>query len=332
MRISLLIFCGLFFISSCIKRIDGPLDITVSELPKIEIPLLENYPQKVYYNLESKSIVKTSSNLNWDIAFSSNPTSSDHNVILNYSLGVSCNGFTLKDTNYSKVYDESIFSSNTLKYANYYDSFAILFEENFYGANASYQYVYYLNFANSYYVKMQILDYTTSYVKIRYSRLDGSSEQIAMIPLSSNQNYTYFKLFPSEIVDIEPLDKTSWDIEFTTYTTYIYDFGLPRMYRVAGALYNPSKSIKTCYFENARIENIVSSQLTNATYTSSLKGIGYEWKQWSNPGQTGFYTIVPRVYGIQNAGKYYTIQFTEFSKIIDGKAVNGYPTFLQNSL
>lgn len=328
-KIVLTVIAFNFLLSSCIDKIDGPLDIPLSNLPKIEIPLLEDYSQKVYYNLSSQSIVKVSKSYDWEIAFSGSQNLPK--VIMNYALGLSCNGFTQNDTNFSLVVSDNVFSSNTLKYANYYDSFANLFSENFSGG-VNQRFVYYLHFGADVYKKFQILELSSSQVSFRYSDLNGSNEKVVSIPLNANQNYTYYSILSNAIKDVEPASKDLWDLEFTHYTTYIYDFNQPRMYGVTGVLSNPAKDIKTTVFENISIEEITSSKLSNAIYSSSKKGIGYEWKRWSSPGQQGYYTIEPRSYGINVDGKYFAIQFVEFSKTVDGKLTKGYPSFLQNQL
>ena len=327
-RIALILVCNLWM-SSCINKIDGPLDIPLSNLPKIEIPLLEDYSQKVYYNLSSQSIVKVSKSYDWEIAFSGSQNLPK--VIMNYALGLSCNGFTLKDTLFSRTMSDNSFSTNELVYSNYYDSFARLFEDNFSGG-LNQRYVYYLHFGSDVYKKFQILEYSATSISFRYSDLNGANEKIVVLPLIASQNYNYYSLLTGTIMDVEPASKDLWDLEFTHYTTYIYDFNQPRMYGVTGVLSNPAKDIKTTVFENISIEEITSTKLSNAIYSSSKKGIGYEWKRWSSPGQQGYYTIEPRSYGINVDGKYFAIQFVEFSKTVDGKLTKGYPSFLQNSL
>lgn len=320
-----------FLLSSCISRVDGPLNIVVSNLPKIEIPLLENYTQKVYYNLSSQSIVKISKANDWEIAFSNSMIPGLAPVMMNYALGKSCNGFTAKDTNFSTIVNESVFFSTPLFYANYYDSFANLFGDNFVGG-VNNRYVYYLHFGGDIYKKFQILNYSSTQVSFRYSDLTGANEKTATVILNPAQNYSYYSILEGASRDIEPTNKDLWDLEFTHYTTFIYDFNQPQMYGVTGVLSNPSKNVKATVFENTPIDKLTSIQLSTAIYSSSRKAIGYEWKRWSSPGQQGFYTIEPRSYGINIDGQYYTIQFVDFSKTIDGKVAKGYPIFLQNNL
>jgi hypothetical protein len=331
MRERILFFVIIVFISSCIKRIDGPIDVPSYNYPKIEIPLLEDYSQKVYYNIAAQKIVKTSKSYDWEIAFSNNPTGSLEKVIMNYALGKSCNGFTLQDTNYSAIYGESEFFSRSLLYANYYDSFASLFSNNFQGSINN-RYVYYLHFGGDIYKKLQIIDYTNSMVRFRYSNLNGTNENLVNLPLNPNQNYSYYSLQTNVVKDIEPINKDSWDLEFTHYTTFIYDFNSPQMYSVTGVLTNPVRDIQTAILLNKNMEDITINSLSSAVFTSSKKAIGYEWKKWSSPGQQGFYTIDPRSYAVRISGKYYSMQFVEFSKAVNGVLTKGYPTFLQNSL
>lgn len=326
---------SILFFTSCIKEIDGPIVIPSSSFPKIEIPLVDDnsgsYYKKAYYNLETKTIVKSSYSKDWFIAFNSNPTNNFQKVILNYGLSKVCNGFTLKDTNFFEIKKEDIFLDNTRYYANFYDNFATLFQDNFDNLSSK-KYVYYAIFDEKGMFKIQILDYSTTSITFRYASLNNSVYKEVTLPLAPNQNYTYFSFETNAPADIEPADKSTWDIEFSRYTTFITDFGSPQMYAVNGALFNPSKSIQSTYIQNEKIENINLQKTTNLIYSDSLDGIGYSWKIYSNAGADGFYTIAPRVYIVKNTGKTYVLQFIEYSKLINNVNVRGYPTFLQNSL
>ena len=64
------------FLTSCLKEIDGPINVELSPFPKVELNLdqANEYKAKIYYQLASRSIVKTSDNLSWHIAFANDPT------------------------------------------------------------------------------------------------------------------------------------------------------------------------------------------------------------------------------------------------------------------
>lgn len=335
-RIYLLIIAVyyLFTLStSCVSRIDGPIMIDSSIYPKIEIDLGYNsasYTQKVYYNFEEQKVIKSSNSLDWDIAFSS-PVGTLRPTIMNYALGASCNGFTKRDTNFATIITDREFQSNQLFYSNYYDSTAILFESGF-SSGQLLKYVYYMNLESHGFFKIQILDYNANNVTIRYARLDQVNGTTVTIPISNTQNYTYFSFITNQVQDIEPADKSSWDIEFTKYTTYITDFGFSQVYGVTGAILNPSKNIRVAEWENYSMDGISNSVLNAGNYQTNLTAIGYDWKKWSSPGVDGFYTIPKRTYAIKSNNDTYLIQFIEFSKLIGSDLKRGFPTFLQKKL
>ena len=314
----------LLLISSCMKEIDGPLDIPLSPYPKIELNLEQanKYRAKIYYNLATKSIVKTSDNLSWHLAFSSN-ANSETKVIMNYAFGQGTWGATFDDTAWSRTLTQGQLESQTKIYANHYDSFANLFSR---GLNNVYYLYYGLNLASK---KLQILSFTANEVSFRYANIDGSFEQIKTIPLNPNTNFTYVSLADGSIQDIEPSDKLSWDFEATRYTTFVTDFSQPQMYGVGGFISNPSKSIQVAKLENKNLEDISDGSLINLVYGSKLTEIGYDWKKFSNGADDGFYTILPRSYIVKSNGLFYGLQFISYTNTIDGKPVNGYPLFLQ---
>ena len=308
------------------KEIDGPLDIELSQYPRTELNLeqINEYKAKIYYHLASKSIIKTSDNLSWHIAFANDP-SNKNKVIMNYALGKSCWGTTKNDTQWSRTIELSYF--DTVKkpiYANYYDSEADLFTRGLYN-------VFYLSYPGVYFpsIKFQILTYTPTEVSFRYANLDGTNEKTLTIPLNSSTHYTYVSLVTGAVQDIEPTDKMSWDFEVTRYTTYVTDFSQPQMYGVGGFISNPSKNITIAKVENVNLENINEANITSYSYSSHLTAIGHDWKKFSNGGPDGFYSILPRCYIVNIAGKNYGLQFISYTKTVDNKPVNGYPIFLQ---
>lgn len=309
--------------TSCMKEIDGPLDITLSPYPKVELNLEQelDYKAKIYYSLATKEIIKTSDNYSWHIAFASQ-ASNPHKVLMNYALGKSTWGATRQDTNWARTITQAELFSETQIYANHYDSFANLFQRGFYN-------VYYLNFgSNLVNKKFQVLSYTATEVSFRYANLDGSNEITKTITLNPNTNYTYISLIDASAVDVEPIDRLSWDFEVTRYTTYVTDFSQPQMYGVGGFISNPAKNILVAKVENKNLEDLSDASLTSLPFNNGLTSIGYDWKKFSNGGPDGFYTILPRSYVIKADGKTYGIQFISYTKTIAGKPINGYPVFL----
>lgn len=320
-------------LSSCIKRIDGPIDYEISAYKLYDVNLnysfnptsnLTEYVDKVYFSLADSSVVKSVKSNEWSIAFASNPAS-DRQVIMNYALGTTCNGFTLNDTNWTRIVTENTFATNTLKFANHYDTFANLMSSS----GITNNHIYYLNYGKyNVYHKLQILNKTASSVTFRYAKIDGSGEITQTLAINPQTNYTYFSFKDNAIIDIEPADKNSWDIEFTRYTTLVTEFNDTKMYTVTGVINNPNKSIKIAQFDDVKLEDISFNQLLSANYSNYLGKIGYSWKKFSSASQDGFYSIPTRSYVVNIDNKYYGMQFTEYSKLVDNIMVKGYPMFL----
>lgn len=317
---------GFFFcllLQSCIKQIDGPITIATSPYPKVELNLdqLGGYKNKIYYNLSTKSIVKTANSLDWHIAFASD-ASLTTKVMMNYALGKTCWGYTQNDTLWSRNITANDFNNQIPLYANHYDSFADLFKR---GINN----VYYLYYGSSYSpVKFQIISYLPNQVIFRYANVDGTNEKQITLALNPNTHYTYFSFSEQIEKDIEPLDKTSWDVEITRYTTFVTDFNQPQMYGVAGFINNPTKNINIAMVVDKSLDEIERTQFTSFSFSNKLTAIGHDWKKFNSASQDGFYTLPHRSYIVETGGKYFGIEFTAFSKTIDGKQMNGYPTFL----
>ncbi|MFY7861305.1 MAG: hypothetical protein ACOVP5_03690, partial [Chitinophagales bacterium] len=130
----------------------------------------------------------------------------------------------------------------------------------------------------------------------------------------------------------EPADRNTWDIEFTTYTTWVTDFGVTHYYRVAGSIFNQFKNDGAAKIENEVIENISTQTAQNIVMDYTKTAIGYDWKKFSSAAQDGFYSIPKRTYILDIAGQKYAIQFIEFSKEVNQKLERGFPTFLQRKI
>jgi hypothetical protein len=321
----------ILLMQSCIKRVDGPIDIPKSNYPTIEIDMgynLSTYTKKVFYDIESEQVVQQLNSEDWDIGVTTHPEL-EKKFIINYANGVPCNGFTKKTTDFTAPISESEFQSASLSYAHPYDDQSSLFNDVLINGTLS-QYVYYLNNGRNQLRKFQVIAYCQDSITIRFGSLSDNIGQTARIAIKPCQNYTYFSFQSNSTIAAEPIDRTSWDIEFTSYTTLVTDFGGTQYYRVVGALFNPSKNYGADKIENEVIENISSGQTRSIDYSKTA--IGYDWKKFSSASQDGFYSIPKRTYILDIAGQNYAIQFIEFSKEINQKLERGYPTFLQRKM
>jgi hypothetical protein len=335
MKFSILFFI-VFSFTSCVKVIDGPINVSIPSFTSAEIPLTKDYSQKVYYNLATKSIVKTTNSLSWDIAFTSDLTRKGK-VILNYAFGDICKGMNTSNNNFNTTYTTNFIEANALKfkYANYYELNSNLFDNSlsyFNNELSSNQNVFIVVLEPGRVRKIQILEYTNAKVVFRHGNIDNTDTVTVTMPLNPNNNYNYYSFKNKDFVLVEPANNTSWDIEFTKYTTLLTEFNSTRYYAVTGAIFNPSKTLQYTYLENVNINDVDLAKASSQSLKTDLLGIGYSWKKFSSPTNDGFYAIEPRTYIVKDNSKYYTIQFTEFSKLIGGTSEKGYPQFLQNNL
>jgi hypothetical protein len=332
---SKMIYFVLFILlmQSCIKRIDGPIDIPKSNYPTIEIDMgynLSTYTKKVFYDIESEQVVQRLNSEDWDIGITTHPEL-EKKFIINYANGVPCNGFTKKTTDFTAPISEAEYQSASLSYAHPYDDQSSLFGDVLINGTLS-QYVYYLNNGRNQLRKFQVIAYCQDSITIRYGSFNDNIGQTARFAINPSQNYTYFSFLTNSIIAAEPIDRKAWDIEFTSYTTLVTDFGGTQYYRVAGALYNPSKNDGAAKIENEVIENVSTQTAQNIVMDYTKTAIGYDWKKFSSAAQDGFYSIPKRTYILDIAGQKYAIQFIEFSKEVNQKLERGFPTFLQRKI
>jgi hypothetical protein len=241
------------------------------------------------------------------------------------------------NNNFNTTYTTNFIEANALKfkYANYYELNSNLFDNSlsyFNNELSSNQNVFIVVLEPGRVRKIQILEYTNTKVVFRHGNIDNTDTVTVTMPLNPNNNYNYYSFKNKDFVLVEPANNTSWDIEFTKYTTLLTEFNSTRYYAVTGAIFNPSKTLQYTYLENVNINDIDLAKASSQSLKTDLLGIGYSWKKFSSPTNDGFYAIEPRTYIVKDSSKYYTIQFTEFSKLIGGTTEKGYPQFLQNNL
>jgi hypothetical protein len=292
------------------------------------IPLLSKYTQKVYYSLDRDSIIKISNAMDWDIALNCNDNGPK--LIFNYAFGNKVFAINTQDTNFNTSYDLTYIAQNIDKidYANFYSPTATLFNSMLNSLNQSNNFVYIAKFDVRGYKKIQIKNLTPNSIEIKYSNIDQSNIQSVTITKDPTKNFVYFSLFDNQYKDIEPDNKSTWDLEFTRYNDLVTEFDSTIWYGVTGVLNNPSKKIETVVLKNKSLDKInFIDSVSGLTYTSATTGIGYSWKKYSSKTNEGFYTILPDSYVVRVDGKYSALQFIDFTSIVNGAVELGYPTF-----
>lgn len=174
--------------------------------------------------------------------------------------------------------------------------------------------------------KMMILGADESGFTIKFSKLKSGITDTLFIPRTDGYNYITMSFDNGgDVNNLEPRSE-SWDILFTGYTEF---FDVPgfEIYPVRGALLND----RLC--EAAEADSVMEfSDLTTeiaqkTQFTKVRNTVGYNWKVVDI--NTGVYTVNAfKKYLIKDPeGFIYKLRFIGFQRVIDGKAMQGYPQF-----
>ena len=185
------------------------------------------------------------------------------------------------------------------------------------------------------FVKFQILDFNDNSYTIQFKDLSdiSSAPHTLIIPKKNEYNYTYVNLNDNgSIVNIEP-KKTNWDLWFTFYTAWVYNFadGLYYPYQVGGCLINPNQT-EVAFDTTDRFNDIAILEAASMKYHRNWDIIGYGWKSFSGIGSgSGEYTIFTYVTYIIKTQReeYYKIRFLDY---YNAARQSGYPKFEQMEL
>ncbi len=324
----------LFSLSACLKE-DKMLP--KPQINSVVTTINDIKKQQVYYNLKDSSIVATNNITDWDLRFDCD----EHfNVWLNSAriMYVADAGIkSLNDIdNKNGLYFDFDYSTGSR------DSNAIKEWGDFSIVNpTSYNHTYVLfkgqneNGDSLGFVKFQLKDFSSNSYIIEFKDLADvtSAPSVLVIPKNNEYNYTYISLKDNgSIVNIEP-KKTDWDLWFTLYTTYVYNFsdGLFYPYQVGGCLINPYQS-EVAFDTTDRFQPIDILEAQNMTYFKNWDIIGYGWKSFSGIGSgSGEYTIYTNVtYTLKNyKNEYFKIRFMDY---YNTSRQSGYPKFEHQQL
>ena len=319
------------------RKIDEPAG-------KIVVELGESYKNKVYFNLESKTSIKSVNPHNWDIAFECAPNK--YGVTLNYANGTPF-GYVIKDLDFNRVTAasiqnlEKVYDNNDGNYKNTVVGEWCSFEPGV--KPESYKKTYIIDRGvdgntgeplgvKKFQINSFDIDKNTYFIK--YANLDNSEYKEATLKKNPDYNFLYFSFLEQDLIDHEPL-KDSWDIVFTRYSTRVDNI---LQYSVVGVLNNQSKNISVAIDStNLTFTNSISSQfISTLNFLKNLDAIGYSWKNYpysSNPTSGTYKIITNRTYFIkEGSSKFYKLKFYEYYKTIGTKQVSGYPTFLLENI
>tara|TARA_B100001287_G_scaffold276222_1_gene286288 strand:+ start:5058 stop:6278 length:1221 start_codon:yes stop_codon:yes gene_type:complete len=248
------------------------------------------YTNQSFYNF-SNGEVSNISNINWDIAFSTDAFSTT--IRINDGKGVELYNYTLGDTSDWNLINNSTTNIITNSLNNSDTSWEIGAFNLYNGGGFDYSWgvynlvthhingdsLYIIKTINGNWKKLWIKSKISGDYLIQYSNLDGSNLVSSFIDASNydTKRFIYFSMDQNLILDREPtLD--SWDI---TFTKYITDLGIP--YSVTGVLGNVGIKV-------AKVTNLVEpynfTDYNNQQYNTEINSIGYDWKTFSGGGYT----------------------------------------------
>ena len=279
-----------------------------------------SYAYDIYYSL-TDGITATPERVNWDLAFSTNP--SDNNIRINSGNAVrlyevsndinewgnitSLNSNALRLRNSNVDWSYGAFVVNTSDGLNYgwgdYNTETNIVE----GSR-----IYIIEFGTPTISKKIIINSLNLGVyNFTIANLDGSFEENIFIDTTpySDKNFIYYSIETNEILDREP-NSSSWDLLFTKYEEDLNNelanpLNYSQPYFVAGVLTNGNTIAQ---YEGPTSDIISFSELDT---TSNINTIGWDWKEY-----TGTFSIVPNLsYYItdQNQTSLHKIVFESFS-------------------
>lgn len=164
------------------------------------------------------------------------------------------------------------------------------------------------------YVKIQLFGVRGGVYQFRWGFVSTPSvSYLTQLVTQPNSNFIYYSFSAKDTVNNEPLDRSKWDIEFTTYKEAIPDnSGQIFPYILRGVLINPNN------IQVKQIDNGISYESCDLNfakmqqYSANEDEIGYDWKTYNQT--TGKYTMVPnRFYIIKTKdNKFFKLKFVDY--------------------
>jgi len=314
------IYIGIAMLSFSCEKSEIPLDYQAPQVSMEEfseqVVMGSDYRYRLYYDLETDSIVAFHEKKDWDLAFSSEGpdrlrlnTSKFMSVYRTNSLDIST--LTAFQGN-GPLYDTSDGSEDGTAIGDIELGRVFIVDRGYDAVGNSQGF---LRFCVS---AINASSYT-----IRYGNLGQSTYTEMEVPRDPAVNQVMFS-FTTGLQFLEP-PKEAWDLVFTHYTYYFVAEEL--QYLVSGALLNPyqtsSTRVNDVSFEAMDTESSAAYPLVFAADV-----IGYDWKIFDL--DNGTYTVLDNLYLIRTSeGHLFKLNFTGF---YDGLGNQGSPTFRAQEL
>jgi hypothetical protein len=308
---------------SCEKK-DKP--ITPIAPPGVEENAVEMgnfYERQIFFDLGTNTEVKNSDKMAWDLAFET--TSEGKLIRLNSSRRMVASKTSISD--FTQVTSANQAKQWKWDHANGSPELTAIgqwWDTN--GNSLNEVYLIDLGYDSEGnllgYRKLQIVEATSAYFRIRFARLNGSDEQTVDVIKEGEKNHTCYSLINKTMVDFEP-ETEAWDLLFTNYTETLWDGTDSIFYLVTGVLIN-LKGVEVAFTKSISFDDLSLENLPELAFSSAQNAIGYEWKYLDF--NTLIYTVEPDfLYVIKDMdGEFFKFKFIGFYNDIGEK---GAPAF-----
>jgi hypothetical protein len=282
-----------------------------------QIELAANYKNQVWFSLSENKIVRTTSKIDWDLAFDCDVSS--QTIYINTSKVM--RAYKTSKVNLSEIMDTTGYNLSPIADmpSGNRDSTALNnwhLNTNVYVISRGYD----ENSQLMGLVKLKIISSSSSNFTIQYAPLNSSTYTQATIQKNSAYNRMMFSFDSGQATTIEP-KKGEFDLCFTQYTDFFAD--PDQYYQVTGVLNNTYRT--RIALINTKLFNDISIGDTASVAFSTLQnGIGYDWKTFSLT--TNLFTVdAKKCYLIHDSkGFYYKLHFIDF---YNENGIKGYPKF-----
>lgn len=326
----LLLFVPLMALASCFKEDEKIIPYNRGEKIKAAIAMTQTYKYQVYYSLADSQVVSSNLKTGFDLLFSNDPGGAGIYLnTSNFSQAAATGKYNLDEvtaaTGLNYTYDASSGNPDSVVFKNW-----ITFE----GADTIWPGEVYV-IDRGYddlgtvlgYRKIIFDSLSGNRYYFRFSNLNGSGLQSAVVEKTGQSNYLYFSFDEGLQLFPEP-PKTAYDLLFTQYTTLLFtNEGEPYPYLVTGVLLN--RFATQAYLDTTlAFDSITSEHIQDELFTSRPDLIGYDWKEVLGDVNTGnvYYEIRPEnnYFLKDQQGFYYKLRFISF---YNNAGEKGYPTF-----
>ncbi len=284
----------------------------------------EEYTTQIFWDLETNSPVKSSSNDVWDLGFESG--SEGWKVWMNGGKGI--NLYNTHKTAFEAV---TALPAGLAETSWGFDDPKGQFSGNYVGswwdvaAQQSKEEVFIARVGDFDYYKIQLLRVDETAYTFRTGRLGAADGTVVTLPKEAGFNRVYYSFETGPVAQPDPPQAT-WDFVFTRYRYIYYDYlgpGLHFPYLISGVLLNPYKVTAGADSNVAFSErNLAHAQAAAFTNNTDVIG-GFSWKVYDF--DKGRYDVNPRIvyYVRTRNGQLYKLHFLDF--YLNG--VKGSPSF-----